>query len=475
MKHTQFCQELLSFFEIKSEPIVNLVVALASNVNANSPTELANNQTYKYQYSSICDAIHHILPDKTTNRAQKQMELENDLWEVLANYLPEKQNPKFWVINVDASAILRQHSPTLRDKEYVHVPNSVIPGNKPIGIGQRLSTVGLPIRNDGISWNLPLSMLQIPFDEKSSSFAAQQIENLVKSKILFGEDLIIIGGDCGYNRLDYIYPTFKLKNLVNILRMASNRKVWLPFKGETIKRKGPKTKYGKVFKLNKLETQTRPDTSIEFETKFSNARECVVHINQWNNLLLRGKGKKIMYNKPFNLVSVQITDKQTGQLVFKNTLWLTVWGERSNELTLNEIYDCYRLRYDIEFFFRFGKQKLMLNSYQTPDVNHQENWFHVVQLAYWLLFLCRTQGGNIVQKWEKYLPIYNDQNFKELDNQKIKTPTQTQRAMVGIMNEFAKNHFVPKTRNKSSGRKKGKKQTPRERYKVVKKGKNLKI
>jgi hypothetical protein len=40
--------------------------------------------------------------------------------------------------------------------------------------------------------------------------------------------------------------------------------------------------------------------------------------------------------------------------VFKRALWLVVDGARRNELTLLEVQQAYRQRYDLEHFFRFG-------------------------------------------------------------------------------------------------------------------------
>jgi hypothetical protein len=206
-----------------------------------------------------------------------------------------------------------------------------------------------------------------------------------------------------------------------------------------------------------------------------NQRECTVNIKLWKDMIIKGKKNIKMYDKPFHLVSVQLTDNQTGELVYKDTLWLTVWGERRNELTLCEIYESFRARFDIEFFFRFGKQRLLLDKYQTPDIEHQQNWFWIVMLAYWLLYLSRMEGENIIRPWEKYNTKYKNQDVKEPLNKIVKTPTQTQRAMPTIFCDFAKNNLIPKPRNIYSGRKKGKIQTPRERFNVLKKGVKLQI
>jgi len=49
-------------------------------------------------------------------------------------------------------------------------------------------------------------------------------------------------------------------------------------------------------------------------------------------------------------------------------------GERRNELSLQQIFAAYQRRYDLEHFFRFGKQRLLLHHYQTPETDHEEQW-----------------------------------------------------------------------------------------------------
>ena len=68
--------------------------------------------------------------------------------------------------------------------------------------------------------------------------------------------------------------------------------------------------------------------------------------------------------------TVRLLDAQTGEPVFKNDLWLTVWGKRRSEMSLNEIYEDFRDRFDLEFFFRFGKQKLFMDTFKTSDRQH---------------------------------------------------------------------------------------------------------
>ena len=60
---------------------------------------------------------------------------------------------------------------------------------------------------------------------------------------------------------------------------------------------------------------------------------------------------------PMNLVQISILDKNKNE-VHKGPLWFCVSGAR-----LNNAYKNYKSRYDIEYFFRCGKQKLLFTSY----------------------------------------------------------------------------------------------------------------
>ncbi len=56
-------------------------------------------------------------------------------------------------------------------------------------------------------------------------------------------------------------------------------------------------------------------------------------------------------------------------------MWFIVMGKRRHELTLKHIYQAYDTRYNIEHFFRFGKQELLPTSFQTTEVAREERWW----------------------------------------------------------------------------------------------------
>jgi len=137
---------------------------------------------------------------------------------------------------------------------------------------------------------------------------------------------------------------------------------------------------------------------------------------------------------------------------------------------LEEVYWAYRNRYDIEHFFRFGKQRLLLDKFQSPDEEHLQNWFEVVSLAYWLLWVGSSETRSEVCKWQKY-----DPNYKRRTNFGLAaSPSQVQQQLETIILSFEQTPFFPKVQIKGKGRQLGQTQPKRKRYGIVYKKKKLK-
>ncbi|MCB9352152.1 MAG: hypothetical protein H6573_32355 [Lewinellaceae bacterium] len=120
-----------------------------------------------------------------------------------------------------------------------------------------------------------------------------------------------------------------------------------------------------------------PDEEDTFGVALSNGRRVLVQVQAWDNMMIRTKRGMNMKDKPFRLVSVRLMDAQTKEPIFKRRMWLGVWGS-GRRINLEEIYWAYRQRFDIEHFLRFGKQNLLMDSFQTPDVEHLDNWMEIV-------------------------------------------------------------------------------------------------
>jgi hypothetical protein len=188
-----------------------------------------------------------------------------------------------------------------------------------------------------------------------------------------------------------------------------------------------------------------------------------VEITSWHNCLMRGvrKPKLLpMQRYPFTLVRIVFYD-QAGKVAFRHPLWLIVMGERRHELNGFEVYHAYAKRYDLEHFFRFGKQQLLLTGFQTPDAEREERWWQLAHLAYAQLWLAREVAQALPRPWER--------NLRSMQSRMI-SPSLVQRDFARIIRQIGTPAKAPKVRGISQGRQLGVRLRPRPRQKVVLKG-----
>ncbi len=195
---------------------------------------------------------------------------------------------------------------------------------------------------------------------------------------------------------------------------------------------------------------------IRWETS-PQGKQYRVEIEAWHNMLMRGKRGVPMHQHPFSLVCITRYD-EAGNPAFKRRLWLVVIGDRRDELSLEQIYLVYQARFDIEHFFRFGKQKLLLTRFQTPQVEREEKWWVLNHLAFAQLWLARHLTLALPRPWERSLPAMKN---------RLISPTLVQRDFARIIRQLGTPARAPKPRNISSGRALGVKLSKRPRQPVV--------
>gem|GEM_PF-1894290 len=145
------------------------------------------------------------------------------------------------------------------------------------------------------------------------------------------------------------------------------------------------------------------------------------------------------------LVQVVRYDKE-GNQACKRPLWLLVMGERRHKLTLFPIYQSYGCRFNLEHFFRFGKQKLCLASFQTPDVKREDTWWQLVHTAYAQLWMARSLAEALPPPWERNLPVMK---------RWLTSPTLVQRDFARIIRQLGTLARPPQHRGYSPGRRPG--------------------
>ena len=433
---------------------MDLVDALSSNTTAKSVVELTLNPQFQRTYSALNKAIAvESLSDKRLARlAAKTIDL------------PRTQ--KFYLIGSDVTSSPRPYAKTLPDRGFVYQPNT-IKGNKPIAIGHQYSFVALLPDRDKAKigpWVVPLAMTRVASQKNKELVGAQQVRAILEDDELpFGENLCVEVEDSAYSKPAFLIANRDKENLITITRARGTHTFYREPDLEAGSQSGAghPTWYGSPFCLKNPETWGVPEEVAE--TTFTSQRKVPyrVEIQAWHNLLMRGKKDIPMRQHAFTLVKIRWYN-QKGEALFQKPLWLIVMGDRRIELSLLDIYQSYLQRYDLEHFFRFGKQKLLLDKFQTPDVKHEENWWRLVALAYLQLWAAKDLVSQLPRPWERYLPSV-------LNN--LVTPAAAQRDMSRIIRQIGTPSPVPKPRGKSPGRPKGVVFTPRQRHLVVKKTK----
>ncbi len=465
-----FRASIYNTFTFRADATIDLLDAIASNMSASSPVQLSLNPFFSRQYSSIHDAVANFSlagdPDnaEVERRAQKLARMR-----IISEQCPKPFQRNFYLFGIDTTGQPRPFAVTLEDRGYQYHPNPT-PGNKPITVGHSYSIFAALPEKEGVTsspWILPFLTERVPTNKKATSIGATQVSGVLKDENLpFANHLSAIVGDSHYSACDFLDQMAGNKNLVSIVRVRSNRTFYgMPMSSASDKGKGHPVWYGKAFKLNAPNSQTEPDATETIPFIFRNGREGQVTINAWYDMLMRGKHDIPMHKRPFTLICIKIKDND-GKDVFKRPLWLINIGDRRCEISLADAYHAYAQRYDLEHFFRFGKNRLLMASYQTPKVENEENWWEIVGLAYAELYTAASLAKNLTFPWERWLPEY-----KKSDSGELPSPSMVQRNLPRIIHTFGKRAELPKPRGKSPGRKKGESPGKRPSLPVIKKGK----
>jgi len=479
LKSERFCHEILNLKIRRCSATANLIMALVSYEEARSPTELSESPVFHHQYGSITKAVGD-LARGPTERAEVQKEAQSLCMRYFSQ--PGVSNGRM-VFQTDTSPVEKAHSPTLPDRTYIATPNNVIPGNKPLSIGYEVSFVN--ISEGATKWSLPLSTERVGVHQTASEKALEQWRQLLSHPELgLSECLCLNTLDSKYGNAAYLAPAFEHSGLVNLVRFRAGMKVWraaprhdtggapkvygekfylLPESRTKEYKKHPKT--GLPYEVSQRSIFELPaDEHLEFEAQTVKGRKLQIQLWRWDKMMIRSKNGNIMKDKPFNLLGAKVQDAKTGKAVFKRGLFVAIAGQRKDEVSTSESYQAYRQRYDIEPMLRFSKRSLLLDKFQTPVVEHFDNWLLVNQMAAWLLYTASSEVSFRPKKWRQYLP-----KNKQAHEQPRLSISQTRQAAQALFLTFDPLPFWPLESKKGRPRQKGETQSQRTRYEVVKK------
>jgi hypothetical protein len=453
----QFRQTLYQNFNNRADTLMEAVDALCSSPEVKSPVELTLAGCYRRSYSTLYKAIDVL--------RWQPLQLAS----LLVSYLPAPQERLFWLLGVDVTPQPRPFAPTLQDRGMVYQPN-LVKGNKPVTVGHQYSSVALlpeAEAHTSASWLIPLTTQRVATTDDKELVGAGQIDGLLSAVNLpFHNRLCVEVGDSSYSKAAYLHANRHHRNLVTIARVRSNRTFYRQYLADkTPRKRGHPTWYGASFSLSDPTTWSAPDETATLIQVNQHGKPYSVQIQAWHNLLMRGQQQPValpMQRYPFTLLRIVHVDGQ-GVPRHRHPLWLLVMGPRRSELNLAQSYHAYMRRYDLEHFFRFGKQKLLLVDFQTPETQREEAWWQLVHIAYAQLWLARKVAALLPRPWERNLPTMQTRRI---------SPTLVQRDFARIIRQLGTPAQPPKRRGYSSGRRKGCKLPPRIRHKVLVKGRN---
>lgn len=461
----KFRQAVYANFSFRRDASMELVDAIASNPYPNHVVSLSLVECYRRNYCSITRSLNEFYPSKSL---QCKTKINGDVSQLLSAFCPRPTSRNYYLFAVDCTSAPRIHAQTLEDRGFVH-QSTPISGRQPITIGHEYSIAAcLPEKksSDAPPWLWPLACHRVTTEENGPLTGMKQIYDILIANSQFKNKLCVTVADSAYSNADCIKAGMMLQNQVHISRLKNNRVLCHGIAKPTPKnKKGRPKRYGDKFILKEAPSWGTADEEMKIDGQTKKGIKTKVHLACWNNIKMRGSRNADMSTVNMRVVRVAIY-KSDGELLFKRPLWILACGERRAELSLQEIYEAYRQRFDIEHFFRFGKNVLLMDKLQTPEVKHEEAWWQMVLLSYAQLYLAREVAQRWPKPWEKYSPEYKS------DNQE-KTPSQVQRDFGRIIRAIGTPAKPPKPRKKSVGRAKGALQRKREKRPVINKSKKI--
>jgi len=495
-KTKQFCQDILAKISTKNaKAFTNLVISLSSHCSAKSVTALSESPLFHHEYSSIRDGISGVGTNIEEQSESMFRVRELGISEV------ELESRERILLQTDASSIVKSHSACLEDRQYVKINNNVIRQNQPISVGYPISLVN--ISPDVGKWSIPIDIRRISSNQSATDCAVEQILELTEESPLC-DKLIINTLDTGYGNASYMSRVYEQEHLVNLVRFRYGKKVWRPYCSSDVEllqgqiadpisetKKGSPKVYGdKFYLIDHSDVKTYYRKGVAYEVERSSifdwehqdyvelsgstykGRGLNIQLWRWNNLLIRTKEGHNMKDKPFDIVASRVSDEQTGELVFKRTMFTVIHGQKKDQISTQEAFEAYRKRYDIEPAIKFAKQELLLDKYQTPSQQHFDNWLVVVMMAFWLLFTAKDEVEYVPKKWRQYKEAKIKQREQAANKSVALKPSQVRQGAQTLFLTFDPTPFQPKTSNKGKGRIKGTPILRRIRHPVVKKTQN---
>ena len=416
-------------FGQQRDALIEVLDALCLTGGLSSFPMLSLSKTFQRQWHSLYKAVERgAVADKWLSRH-------------LAQQVPQEGIQYF---SLDGSAWPRPRARTMDDRQYVYHPTAAVKGGS-VCIGYPYSLLDW-VPEAHRSWSLSVSVKRIPSQMTAGEMGIAQIKELSQNRADLQNVLDIVAADGKYGNAKFLRP-LQSQGCCIVVRLRQDRILYrVPEQPKKRKRGRPRV-HGKRFAFKEPETWETPDEVITLE----HPKLGQVKLERWNNL--HGKNDT---DVPMDVIRASIhleKDKPP------KPIWLA-WQAPATipsnlDVNAQVIWQAYVHRWPVEPGIRFRKQRL---GWTTPQFQHKETgdrWSWLVALAVWLLFLSRPIVKDYPLPWQK--------------PQNKLTPQRVQQSLPLIFAQFGSPARMPKMRGKSPGWPKGRRRTPKQRFKVVKK------
>lgn len=294
----------------------------------------------------------------------------------------------------------------------------------------------------GQSWSPSLYSQRLEPEQTAIEVGAAQVKQLDQARPdpnQQGLDVIAADGHYGNHRF---FRAVRGLNCAIICRLRADRILYLapdPYSG-----RGRPAVHGARFAFKAPETWPEPDEQVVFHHQ----RWGQVRLRRWSNLHAKQDAQTF-----FEVILAEVHQERDKP---PQPLWLGYLPGHT-DYPLQEVWSWFDYRWPIEPSIRFRKQSLAwtLPYFQSSDAC--DRWTHLVDIAYWQLFLARPLVTDQPLPWQKAHPGL--------------TPARVQRSLGAIFSQIGTPAQPPKLRGKSPGWPPGRPRQRPKRYKPTKRAK----
>jgi len=422
-----FRQHLRGIFRRRADALFELIDALLLTLDPRSPVELSASPAFRRRFASVYDALcqGQIDPDRarqllTTAEPEDAIRVEG-----------------YAIYAADSTIAPRPQAETLPDRGHVYSASQgdSVPGHQYSWLGRVIAR--------GQSWFAPRDVERIGTHTTPAAVAGAQVQRLA-TRVTPGAGAVV-AADSHYAKRTFLAVFIGLPHVFALVRLACNRVLYGPPPPVVGQRpKGRPRVHGDKFKLK---APPPPERQATFALG-----KALAQVSAWNGLHVKDLPALVGI-----VVRVEFLNA-AGQPLYQRPLWLFWMGPSA--VSLEGLCLMYLLRFGIEHFFRFAKQRLGLLMAQTPTLAACETWVWVVALAYTQLLLARHAVTAQPRPWDPQT---------RRDPQRPLTPGQVRQAWLAFSHGLGTPARAPRPSGKAPGRAPGFRPQPRQKFPVVSK------